>query len=132
VGFLLYEAPFARRMRASQPEETKMKPGTRKVPTKFAGDTHFELPVSTAAREQEFERLKSRLLEPLLAGTHDAGLREHLQRAAAEAASLAWMTPFPLLVLPILVEERAQEARRHAQLQAEVRARSQVLLENVA
>lgn len=51
-------------------------------------------------------------------------LRAALQRAAAEAESLAWLNPYPLLVLPLLLEEKAREARRYAARQAAFREAS--------
>lgn len=66
-------------------------------------------------------RLRRRLVRPLLAGTNNPRLQAGLRRAAAEAESLAWLSPFPLLVLPGLLEEKVREARRYAIRQAELR-----------
>ena len=57
------------------------------------------------------EDLTRRLLAEQLADVNETVLREHLQRAAAESASLAWTTPFPLLALPELLAEKGREAR---------------------
>ena len=51
-------------------------------------------------------------------------LQVGLRRAAAEAESLAWLTPAPLLVLPVLFEEKVREARFYATRQAELRESS--------
>jgi hypothetical protein len=69
-------------------------------------------------------RLRGRLLRPLLAGTNNPVLQAGLRRAAAEAESLAWLTPFPLLVLPGLLEEKVRGARHYAIRQAELRESS--------
>lgn len=69
-------------------------------------------------------RLKGRLLRRMLAETDNPGLHAALRRAATESESLAWLTPFPLLVLPTLMEERAREARFYAARQAELREMS--------
>jgi len=66
-------------------------------------------------------RLRGRLLRPLLAGTNNPVLQAGLRRAASEAESLAWLTPFPLLVLPVLFEEKVRKARHYAIRQAELR-----------
>ena len=55
-----------------------------------------------------------------------------LRRAATEAATLAWMTPFPLLVLPVLLEEKIQEAQMQAQRQVLIRRRSRALIDLAA
>src|ERR1051325_2488150 len=47
-----------------------------------------------------------------------------LRRAADDAASLAWMTPFPLLVLPELFFEKAAEACVRSQRQRQIWQRS--------
>jgi len=66
-------------------------------------------------------RLRGRLLRPLLAGTNNPVLQAGLRTAASEAESLAWLTPFPLLVLPVLFEEKVRKARHYAIRQAELR-----------
>ena len=51
-----------------------------------------------------------------------------LRRAANEAAAVAWMTPFPLLFLPTLFEEKSVMARRQVARQRMVTARSRELV----
>ncbi len=79
----------------------------------------------------ELERLKERLLQQLLAETvQQPELNPAYRRAANDAVSLAWVTPFPLLFLPALLEEKAAEARvRTARQQAVLKrtARSNAL-----
>ncbi len=113
-----------------------MKKAIRRVPAKFTLESHFDVPIASVPLrgpvEQELERLKHRLLEPLLQSTSPTQLRLPMLRAASEAATLAWMTPYPLLVLPVLLEEKAHEARLQSERQEEILERSQPLLAEVA
>jgi hypothetical protein len=78
-------------------------------------------------RETEFERLKTRLLAKRLAGAKPE-LNAPLRRAANEAAALAWVTFYPLLVFPMLFEEKTAAAVRQAERQARIYADSRELL----
>ena len=51
-----------------------------------------------------------------------------MRSAANEAAALAWVTPYPLLVFPTLFEEKAAFAVKLAEKQEEVLDRSRELL----
>jgi|SRR5665213_180742 len=98
------------------------------VPTEFAPETHFELrPVPPApfraTQETEFERLKNKLLARQLLDAAPE-LNAPLRRAANEAAALAWNTLFPLLVFPVLFEEKTGAALRQAERQARIYANS--------
>ena len=62
--------------------------------------------------ETELDRLKERLLRPLIE-TSDQHAEASLRRAGTEAAALAWTTPFPLLFLPELLDEKVDKARQH-------------------
>ena len=113
-------------------------------PTRFGPETRFELrPASAlrsssatedgppapfrATRETEFEQLKTRLLaEQLAVATPELNIP--LQRAANEAAALAWVTFYPLLVFPVLFEEKTAAAARQAQRQARIYTNSRELL----
>jgi len=70
--------------------------------------------------------LKHALLQPVLGGAHNPELRSKLTWAAQEAASLAWLTPFPLLVLPALFEEKISAARQHWLKQQKIRRATQL------
>jgi hypothetical protein len=104
----------------------------RTVPTRFAPETRFEVrPVPPApfraVEENELERLKNRLLlETLRAVAPQAN--GYVRRAANEAAALAWVTPYPLLVFPELFGEKAGAALLQAKRQDSVRQRSLDLL----
>ncbi len=103
------------------------------VPARFGPETRFEvLPAPPApfraALETEFERLKNRLLARHLAEAPTPELNPPLRRAANDAAALAWATVVPLLVFPVLFEEKIEAALRHAARQACIRERSRELL----
>jgi len=110
-----------------------MKTDYRVVPTRFGADTRFEVTPARpapfrATQETELERLKNRLLTLFLADLTDPGLNSHVRFAANEAAALAWVTPYPLLVFPGLFEEKTHFALLHAERQEMVRRRSLQLL----
>jgi hypothetical protein len=102
------------------------------VPTEFGPETRFELrptpPVPfRATQDTEFERLKSQLLIRQLAEVPTPELIPPLRRAANDAAALAWATLFPLLVFPVLFEEKTAVAVRQAKRQARIYANSREL-----
>jgi hypothetical protein len=105
----------------------------RRVRTRFGPETRFEVtPVPPAPfralAESELERLKHRLLVERLAEMPEPEINTRLRRAANDAAALAWVTNFPLLVFPTLFEEKALTARLQAKRQVCVRERSRELL----
>jgi hypothetical protein len=112
----------------------KMKTRNNAVPTEFGPNTRFAPPIVAApvpfrgAVENELERLKERLLAKELARTTNLDANVLLRRAANEALALVWLTPYPLLLLPTLFEEKARIARRHVGRQALIRERSSELL----
>ncbi len=108
-----------------------------KVPTRFAPERRFELTPNPAVpfragMETELERLKDRLLKELLNETENAALYAPLRRAANEAAALAWVTSYPLLFLPALLEEKVRLAVLQAKRQRLIRQRSAVLTPEAA
>jgi hypothetical protein len=103
------------------------------VPARFGPETRFELRPAPAAPfratlETEFERLKNRLLARQLAEAPTPELNPPLRRAANDAAALAWVTLYPLLVFPVLFEEKIAAALRQAERQARIFKRSRELL----
>jgi hypothetical protein len=103
------------------------------VPTEFAPETRFEVRAHPpapfrATQETEFERLKNKLLARELSEALTPELNPPLRRAANEAAALAWATVFPLLVFPVLFEEKTEAAVRQAQRQARIYADSRELI----
>ena len=110
-----------------------MKKNKTFVPARFGPEARFELrPAPTApfraTQETEFERLKSQLLAEQLQQATEAELNAPLRRAANEAAALAWVTLFPLLVFPVLFEEKTAAAVRQAERQARIYANSRELI----
>jgi hypothetical protein len=98
------------------------------VPTRFDPETRFEVRANPpapfrAVQETEFERLKSRLLAQQLLDAAPE-LNAPLRRAANDAAALAWATVFPLLVFPVLFEEKTEAAVRQTERQARIYADS--------
>ena len=105
----------------------------QRVPTRFAPEVRFEVapgpPTPFRARQDaELERLKNELLQERRGEAWDSRLRSALRRAANDAAALAWVTPYPLLVFPVLFDEKAEAALLQAQRQTHVRTRSRELL----
>src|SRR5271170_2888078 len=98
----------------------------KQVKTRFGPVTRFEIgpipPVPfRGAAENELDALKARLLREELARAGEPALNPLLRRAANDAATLAWFTPFPLLVFPVLLEEKAEAARRQEARQRQIR-----------
>jgi hypothetical protein len=104
----------------------------RKILTEFGPETRFELaPVVApfrAVQANGFEQLKGRLLVERLEAIWEPAATSQVRRAANEAASLAWATPYPLLVFPVLFEEKAQSAIEFTRRQEQARRRSRSLL----
>jgi hypothetical protein len=99
----------------------------------FEPETRFEVRPAPPApfralQENLFERLKSRLVTEQLEGAWAPQLSSQVRRAAHEAESLAWVTPYPLLVFPTLFEEKLEAARQFAEYQEQVRQRTRDLL----
>ena len=98
---------------------------TNKLRADFSPETRFEVrPVPPApfraTQETEFERLKNRLLTEKLLATAQPALNAPIRRAANEAAALAWVTFYPLLVFPTLFEEKIRTAVRQVERQARI------------
>jgi len=105
----------------------------RRVPTQFGPETGFEVrpgpPAPFRARQEaELERLRAQLLAERPEGRADPRLSGQLWQAANEAAALAWVTQYPLLVFPALFEEKAAAALLRAERQEQIRQRSRELL----
>jgi hypothetical protein len=104
----------------------------KRVPAKFGPETRFELKPSPPApfralQENQFEALKAELVDQHLSTLWKPELSTHVRRAANEAAALAWVTPYPLLVFPVLFDEKAAAALRVAGRQQQIHQRSREL-----
>lgn len=106
----------------------------QRVPTRFARAVRFEVKAVPfrAAQTTALDELKERLLRAKLGTVTDTELNALFRRAANEAAALVWLSPFPLLLFPELLEEKSEAAVRRQRHQAEVRRDSGILLRNVA
>jgi len=108
-----------------------MKKNKTVVPTEFGPETWFELRPAPpapfrATQETEFDRLKNKLLsEQLVEATPE--LNAPLRRAANDAAAIAWETVFPLLVFPVLFEEKTDAAVLRVKRQARIYANNQLV-----
>jgi hypothetical protein len=97
---------------------------------RFGPEVRFDVPTVPfrATETTALEELKKQLLQKLLEQTTQPGQNILLRRAANDAAALAWLTQFPLLVFPALLEEKVRVALLQHQRQAGVRRRSLNLL----
>jgi len=105
----------------------------KRVPTRFEPETGFEVQLAPPApfraqQAAELERLKARLLAERLETDWEPQLDSPVRQAANEAAALAWVTRYPLLVFPLLFEEKAAAALLRAERQEQVRQSSRELL----
>jgi hypothetical protein len=105
----------------------------QRVPTRFGRKTQFKVaPTFTSVAGEQihtaFEELKTRLLRPALLEAPDSIVERQLRLAANEAAAVAWTTPFPLLVLPVLLEEKAADVHQRALRQAQVQEQTELLV----
>lgn len=80
-------------------------------------------------RENPLETLKNRLLREVLRALDEPALLVPVRRAANEAAALAWLEPFPLLVFPELFAEKVHLADGQARVQSRIRNDTARLLE---
>ena len=99
--------------------------------THRGSESTFEAnPLLNAARrgalEQELEHLKQKLLGPILSSVQNAALLQELRWVANEAAALAWFTLCPVLVLPMLLEEKVHAALERWERQQSLRQKYQV------
>ena len=105
-----------------------MKEGTPLRRMSLRGQHKARSPLERAGLSVELERLKKCLLYEHTRAVADAALHSWLKRGAEEAASIAWATPYPLLVLPLLLDEKLSEARRKAEVQRSIFVRSEPIV----
>ena len=92
-----------------------MKEEYKRIEARFGPEASFELrPISVtpfrAVLADRFEALRTELLVDYLKRLWDPKLNSEVRRAANEAAALAHLTAYPVLVYPILFEEKVKEA----------------------
>lgn len=71
------------------------------------------------------DTLRSALLEAALERNGTPSLIPWIRSAAHEAAAIAWLHPFPLLVFPTLFEEKLTAAHKHHHQQNLIRSRTE-------
>ena len=109
---------------------TRYKTGpTRFKPKPRSAAGPLRLDLARRNQQAEFQRLQKQLLLQRQAQLAARAADNRLLSAAREAAALAWVTPYPLLVFPLLFDEKADLALASAQRQEEIRQRSRQLLE---
>lgn len=105
----------------------------RKIQAYFDPDTEFEAPLLEGEPlKQTFAGLQKTLVTEALGETETLALHTPLKQAANEAAGLAWITGFPLLVFPVLFTEKAERARRQENKARRIKALSAELLMEAA
>lgn len=117
-------------------KQTTMRKPVR-APTRYAPDAELEFASVSrgqwrATVHEELERLKNRLLQEYFNKCADSALLPAIHRAAHEAAALASINPYPLLVFPTLFEEKAEAALRYHFRQQLVWDRSRRLMSMAA
>jgi hypothetical protein len=129
-GFFVFNASHHQEQR----RKANMNKAYQRVPTRFARAVRFELKPAPfrAAQTTALDELKERLLHARLQTVTDPEQNALLRRAANEAAALVWLSPFPLLLFPELLEEKARAAFRRHRHQTEVRRDSENLLCSIA
>lgn len=75
--------------------------------------------------------LRQDLLTAPLAKATDEQHRSLLQLAAGEAEALAWVNGFPLLLLPVLLEEKVEAVRHYTARQARLRSAAKPTAERI-
>lgn len=107
----------------------------RELATQFAPEVQFEVtPMSEAEARlrmrDRFEELQGRLVEQYLHQPDNSLVRAKLELIANDAAALAWTTPYPLLLMPVLFQEKAREGRAREARQQRIQKRSRALMES--
>jgi len=109
-----------------------MRTNTKRLPARSARPTRFSLKRLSATASRAETNAKLTALKDRLARRHlavsPAAIVPAVQRAANDAASLAWATSYPLLVLPVLLDEKVVVARCQTSRQADIHKRSAALL----
>jgi hypothetical protein len=70
--------------------------------------------------EERLEQLKTQLLKPVLDSVNGTPMVKELYHAANEAAALAWLTVYPLLFFPALLEEKVRTTLKRWERQASI------------
>jgi len=102
----------------------------RRIPTYFDPDTEFEAPLLEGEPlRRTFAGLQDDLVNEILGETETITLHAPLKQAANEAAGLAWTTGYPLLVFPVLFNEKTEIARQRQERAQRIKAKTADLME---
>jgi hypothetical protein len=93
----------------------------------FEVTPEYAKPSHPARATETFRRLQSALVGRLFDETETLTVRKRLNAAVNEAAALSWTTPFPVLVFPLLLAEKAHEAKVTAHRQQTITAETEGL-----
>jgi hypothetical protein len=110
--------------------------GSKKLKSSYEPDARLELAHENMVPSRErlaarLDAFKNRLLKRHLNDAPTMAYRASLRRAANEAAALVWLTPYPLLLLPALMEEKARLVCEQLARQKQIRVRSQEMIEEL-
>ncbi|MBC8001772.1 MAG: hypothetical protein H7X97_04210 [Opitutaceae bacterium] len=113
-----------------------MKTRCKRLKSSFERDISLELDHEIIVPSKErldarLEAFKNRLLKRILDEAPTVAFRAPLRRAANEAAALVWLTPYPLLLLPVLMDEKARVACEQIARQKQINLRSQGTIEEL-
>lgn len=104
------------------------KESSRRLGTQFDPEVEFEVNPAFVRLETRrvFGDLQGRLVEQRFHEPANSLLRQDVEMVAQDAAALAWATPYPLLVFPVLFEERIDvrlvQAGRQERIQEQSRS----------
>src|SRR5262249_31354356 len=96
----------------SNDEAIEIRPKEPNSGPRDANGITFSAPARGAV-ETELATSNARRLQPLMGKNSDRDAEAALRLAGTEAAALAWTTPFPLLFLPALLEEKVARTERY-------------------
>ena len=106
--------------------------GSKDRMARFANNIQRPTTLARGRMEVELDRLRDNLLQPLLEQANDVALLDLLRLAGNEAAAAAWLTPYPLLFLPALLEEKTRKASQQVARQKAILRKTQPRTEAVA
>jgi len=110
---------------------TIMKAGSRanslRINTSDRAGRAKSLPACRRHVAAKAQQLKNRLSESLMPELKGRAPEHLVRQAVTEAEALAWTTSYPLLFLPVLVEEKLTGARNWAERQEEILERQKTL-----
>ena len=80
-------------------------------------DPRREIPDGPRSIDGSLANLKHRLVRARVSCGTEPGVERMTKLAATEAEALAWLTSYPLLVLPVLLDEKLDYVCRYTERQ---------------